>query len=156
MVNDINRVMSSYPQIYFACHRRHIRDDERGTVLTVQQASILDHLEAQPRTTLSELASHLGVTVSTASTGVTRLVKNGYVVRLRDEKDNRRVLLALTVAGNKVVQQNSVLDPDDVDQLLRLLEPAQRQTAVDALEALARAAQELLRRREQRRQRVNK
>jgi DNA-binding MarR family transcriptional regulator len=150
MVNDVERLMSSYPQIYFACHRRHIRDDETGTTLTLQQAGILDHLQANRQLTISKLARHLGVTDSTASTGIARLEKCGYVGRLRDVRDKRRVLLSLTVAGRRIVQQNSVLDADDVRDMLRLIAPAERRRTLDAIEVLALAARELLRKREQR------
>jgi hypothetical protein len=41
---QIARLLEAYPAIYLACHRRHIRDDERGHVVTDSQASVLAHL----------------------------------------------------------------------------------------------------------------
>jgi hypothetical protein len=53
--------LDAYPAIYLACHRRHIRDDESGAVVTAHQASVLDHLDIRKPTTLSRLAEHLGI-----------------------------------------------------------------------------------------------
>lgn len=149
MVTDVERLMSSYPKIYLACHRRHVRDNESGALLTVQQAGILDHLLDPSPMTVSRLARHLGVTDSTASTAVARLERSGYVVRRRDAVDKRRVWLTLALAGKRIVQDNSVLDPDDVNEMLRLLSSSERKKTLDALDLLARAARELVRRREQ-------
>ena len=38
-------VLECYPQIYFACHRRHVRDSATRELLSAHQASILDHLD---------------------------------------------------------------------------------------------------------------
>ena len=63
--NAVRQVMELYPRIYFACHTRHVRDDQSGAVISAHQASILDHLDEIEPTALNDLARHMGVTAST-------------------------------------------------------------------------------------------
>ena len=138
-------VMTLYPRIYFACHARHVRDPQSQRLLSRHQASILDHLDELEPTTLSDLARHMGVTAGTMSLAVDRLERKGYVVRLKDAKDRRRVHVRLTTAGVRVREAGSVLDPERVRSLVARLSDADRSRAVEGLALLARAAQDQVR-----------
>jgi DNA-binding MarR family transcriptional regulator len=152
MVNsNVERLLAAYPTIYLACHRDHTRADEAGNGLTEHQASILDHLHPTRPTTLGKLAEHMGVGRSTMSTNVARLVRAGYIVSRPDEHDRRRVGLTLTQAGKRVQDQNSVLNPQLIRQLFKLIEPEQAERALAGLETIAQAAQILLKRRKRER-----
>jgi len=135
-------VMTLYPRIYFACHTRHVRDPQSQRMLSRHQASILDHLDELEPTTVMDLAGHMGVTPATMSLAIDRLERKGYVVRLRDAKDRRRVHVRLTTAGVRVREASSVLDPTRVESLVARLSDEERRRAVDGLALLARAAQE--------------
>ena len=115
------RLMELYPKIFFACHRRHVRDRRSGAVLSAHQASILDHLDDVEPIALTALARHMGVTPSTMSLAIDRLEVGGYVRRSRDRDDGRRVQLRLTAAGVRVKEDQSVLDSGDVRSLLSRL-----------------------------------
>jgi MarR family transcriptional regulator, organic hydroperoxide resistance regulator len=136
--------MRLYPRIYFAGHTRHVRDPLSRRVLSRHQASVLDHLDERDPTTLNVLAAHMGVTPSTMSLTVDRLERKGYVVRLRDTSDRRRVQVRLTSAGVRVREATSVLDPARVQALLERLDDAERETAIHGLGLLARAADALM------------
>ena len=138
--DGVRRVLADYPRIYFACHRRHVRDPGGTRVLSATQASVLDHLDAVDPTALTALAAHMGVTPSTMSIAVDRLVRAGYVSRARDRADARRVQLRLTDAGVRIRSANSVLDPALVERMLRQLSAADRRRALDGLSLLAAAA----------------
>jgi DNA-binding MarR family transcriptional regulator len=92
--------MTLYPRIYFACHTRHVRDPQSQRLLSRHQASILDHLDELEPTTVMELAGHMGVTPATMSLAIDRLERKGYVVRLKDAKDRRRVHVRLRSAAS--------------------------------------------------------
>jgi DNA-binding MarR family transcriptional regulator len=147
----MKRLMDSYPKIYLACHRRHLRDDESGRALTQHQAGILDHLETEKPMMVSELARHMSVTESTMSINVAKLRRNGYVRRVRDRNDRRRAGLTLTAAGVRLKEQNSVLDPDLVMELLSLMNPEDLSRALQGMELLAQAAEKLMSKRPLRR-----
>lgn len=133
--------MAAYPRIWFACHRRHVRDPESGTLLSAHQASILDHLDTIEATSLTGLARHLGVTPGTMSVAVDRLQRHGYVRRTWDERDRRRVQLRLTEAGARVRSANSALDPARVETLLSRLTAEEQRAAIAGLQLLARGAE---------------
>ena len=136
------QVMTLYPRIYFACHTRHVRDPHTQKLLSRHQASVLDHLDEVEPTTLNDLAKHMGVTAGTMSLTIDRLERRGYVVRLRDVADRRRVHLRLTSAGVRVRQASSVLDPPRVEAVVARLTPQERDAALRGLALLARASQE--------------
>jgi DNA-binding MarR family transcriptional regulator len=133
-------VMTLYPRIYFACHTRHVRDPQSQRLLSRHQASVLDHLDEVDPMTLNGLAAHMGVTPATMSLTVDRLERKGYVVRLRDAADRRRVHLRLTSAGLRVREATTVLDASLVEALVTRLSEEDRDRAVHGLALLAGAA----------------
>ena len=141
---EVDAVLRCYPLIYFACHRRHVRDPKNKAVLSAHQASVLDHLDELEGTSLLELARHMGVTASTMSLMVDRLERGGYVRRDRSREDGRRVDLRLTRAGVRIKQQQNVLEPDLVSAMLGRLDPVRRRQALAGLELLAEASRELM------------
>ena len=130
-------------RIHFACRTRQVADPETQRSLSAHQASILDHLGEDSATTLSQLASHMGVTVSTMSLAIRRLVAEGYVDRRRDSGDGRRVCLSLTPAGARIKEAKSTLDPQRVAAMLEALSTEERSSALHGLALLARAAQSM-------------
>lgn len=140
----VETVLRCYPQIYFACHRRHVRDERTREVISAHQASILDHLDDIDSTSLLQLARHMGVTPSTMSLTVDRLERGGYVKRQRSTEDKRRVDLRLTPAGVSIKRQQKVLEPELVGAMLQRLDERQRARALKGLELLAQAAGELV------------
>ena len=139
----LTAVMTLYPRIYFACHTRHVRDPQSQRLLSRHQASILDHLDEVEPTTVMALAAHMGVTAATMSLSIDRLERKGYVVRLKDAKDRRRVHVRLTSAGVRVREASSVLDAGRVEALVARLSEQERARAVEGLALLARAGQDL-------------
>ena len=65
---------------------------ERLTILTITDKG---------NKTMGEIADKLGVTISTPTYTVTRLIEKGYVCRQRGEEDRRLVLVSLTEKGKK-------------------------------------------------------
>jgi MarR family transcriptional regulator, organic hydroperoxide resistance regulator len=145
MSAEVETVLECYPQIYFACHRRHVRDEQTSAVLSAHQASVLDHLDDVESTSLVELAKHMGVTPSTMSLTVDRLERGGYVSRERSAEDRRRVDLRLTESGARIKRQQKVLEPALVAAMLARLDERKRRQALRGLELLAEAAVELVR-----------
>lgn len=137
---DVAAVFRDYPRIYFACHRRHVRDPKSGQRVSAHQVSILDHLDAETPTMLGDLAGHMGVTPATMSIAVGRLVQQGHVTRVLDPVDRRKVQLRLTDAGVRVCAANSVLEPTLVADMLAQLSDRDRRAALRGLQLLGRAA----------------
>ena len=141
---EVETVLRCYPLIYFACHRRHVRDEQTKAVLSAHQASVLDHLDDVEGTSLLELAKHMGVTASTMSLTMDRLERAGYVTRKRSKQDGRRVDLRLTPAGVGIKRQQKVLEPHLVEAMLERMDEPKRRRALQGLELLAEASQEMM------------
>ena len=136
----VDRVLELYPRIFHACHSRHIRDPKTRETISVHQARVLDHLDQSDPTSLMGLARHMGVSASTMSLTVDRLVRRGYVTRSREAADRRVVNLRLTGAGARLKDSQSVLDPKRVMAMILKVPPADRDAAVRGLALLAEAA----------------
>ena len=145
--SQVRRLLDVYPAIFLACHRQLVREDESGKSITEPQASVLDHLHATRATTLSKLAEHMGVSRSTMSITVARLVRGGHIKRSRNNSDARCVNLTLTPAGARVKEQNTILEPELVKRMFRLMPAGEIETALQGIECLANYARILLRQR---------
>jgi DNA-binding MarR family transcriptional regulator len=146
----VSAILRHYPRIFLACHRRHTRDPKTGALVSERQVQILDHLDEIEPLSLSALAGHMGVTLSTMSIAVERLVNRGFVTRVADTADRRRVRLRLTESGARVCESQSVLDAELVDAMVAALPRRDRTSVLKGLALLARAAGESQRARSQR------
>lgn len=144
-------LLDCYPRIYLACHQRHVRDPVDERVLSAHQASILSHLDDVEGTRLTDLAEHMGVTLSTMSLAVSRLVRDGYVAREQDRDDRRQIKLRLTPDGVRMKEAQTVLDESTVVRMLGRMSEDERTRALEGLRLLAAAAHEEMKSRPQRR-----
>ena len=138
----VRRIQRAYPQIYLACHVEHTTSVRRHG-MSERDARLLAHLDELAPVTVSELARHLGVGLSTVSEAAQRLAALGLVTRARSSADRRSVALRLTRAGLAHMRDSSVLDADRVAAVLERLGARERAAAVRGLELLARASREL-------------
>ncbi|QNQ82023.1 MarR family transcriptional regulator [Lactobacillus sp. PV037] len=67
--------------------------------LTVKEMHAIDAITLHGELTVSQVASKLHVSRATITATVDRLVRKGYVKRVRDEKDRRVIHLKLTKKG---------------------------------------------------------
>jgi len=94
--------------------RRFLRLSEeavRARGLKPQQHQLLLALKGLPggrKATIGELAERLQVQHHSTVELIDRLVERGFVVRARDETDQRKVLITLTPQGENVLQELSL------------------------------------------------
>lgn len=72
---------------------------QRGRDLSILQLRSLAFLENNPGATLSAVADHVGLTLSSMSTQVSKLVHRRLVLRAESAADRRFVTLSLTDTG---------------------------------------------------------
>jgi DNA-binding MarR family transcriptional regulator len=137
---DVRLVQIAYPQIYFACHTRHVRRASTTTRLSATDSTLLAHLDEEHAVRPTALAKHLGVAASTLSAAIARLAALGYVEQRRSTRDGRVVDLLLSTRGAAAMQASSVLESARVSQMLAQLTAAERKRALEGLGLLARAA----------------
>lgn len=133
------RVARLFPEVY---RRYHWANRVRGADLPVTRRAleVLQHLAAGGPLTVGEQAEHLGLRRNSVSELLQRLEAKGLVARIRDERDERRVLVWLTDAGRDVVSRvGQVLAPDLIARVMATLSPEERATVVRGVELLATA-----------------
>jgi DNA-binding MarR family transcriptional regulator len=137
---EVRIVQTAYPQIYFACHTRHVRRASTATQLSATDSTLLAHLDEDWAVRPTALADHLGLAASTLSAAIARLNALGYVVQRRDTRDGRAIDLRLSAKGAAAMQASSVLDSARVKRMLNTLKAADRKRALEGLALLAKAA----------------
>jgi len=141
---DVELVQRCYPQIYLACHKRHIRASSTSYRLSARDSSILVHLNETVPVTPTELAAHMSVRGSTLSAAIHRLERLGYLQSKRMPRDRRTVALTLTPQGAKAMAETSVLDSERVGAVLAILNRSERKRALEGLELLAKASRQTM------------
>ena len=89
---------------------------------------------------MTAVAAHLALPKSSASVLVKDLARRGFVCRVRDSVDERRLALTLTAKGRRRVQADTVLRPDALAAALAALPQRRRQDLLTGMEALADSA----------------
>jgi DNA-binding MarR family transcriptional regulator len=96
------RMMELMPQIMKGIARHENNYLTRGKI-TFPQYWVLLHLSRHGQTTMSAIATMLGVSKPSATGTVERLIAQGFVRRDHDDKDRRIVWIAATVTGKKII-----------------------------------------------------
>ena len=109
--------------------------------VTMPQAKLLYLLGAAGDLHMADLVSRLGVSLSTVSELVDRVVDHGLVLRREDPADRRQVVGALTPAGRAFIDRFRELSAVEMRRLLALLDTEELDSVRRALAALARAAE---------------
>jgi DNA-binding MarR family transcriptional regulator len=108
--------------------------------ITMPQAKMLYLVAADGGVRMSVLASRLGVTLSTVSGLVDRLVDGGLVDRHDDPADRRQVVVAVTAEGARLLERFRELNRRQMGDLLGTLADRDLATVSQAIGILARAS----------------
>jgi DNA-binding MarR family transcriptional regulator len=101
--------------------------------MTVAQAAALDALRAEGPLRLGDLGRRLGITPSTLSRNLERLVARGLVTRAADPRDSRAAAAALTPAGRRAAARVARQDEAFARSVLERLPAGRRAATVEAL-----------------------
>lgn len=107
---------------------------------TMPQAKLLYLLGAHGDTHMAELVARLGVSLSTVSGLVDKVVDQGLAHRREDPLDRRQVVVGLTPAGSAFIDRFRELNARQMRELLEALEDGELEQVRLALGHLARAA----------------
>ena len=84
--------------------RRQFSKRSDSIDLSINEMHMLEAVGKGERTnteTISEIAEDLGITLPSVTVAINKLVKKGYVEKLRGEEDGRIVYVTLTKQGKK-------------------------------------------------------
>lgn len=108
--------------------------------VTMPQAKLLYLLAAAGDLHMSDLVARLGVSLSTVSGLVDRIVDHGLAHRREDPADRRQVVVGLTAAGTAFIDHFRELGADQMRDLLALLDDDELDSVRRSTMALGRAA----------------
>ena len=119
---------------------RELRKETEQLGVTARQATLLWLVRRSPGLSLAELAAEEGISPPALSGYVDRLERAGLLARVRSTEDRRRVGLALTEDGDKLLRRIRARRTTWLAGRLAELDPAE----LDALVAAAPALRKLL------------
>lgn len=99
--------------------------------LSGAQLFVLHELEKATAMSLSELAEKTRTDQSSVSVVVSRLVEGGYIMRERDRRDARRLVLTLTKTGRSVAEESPPVAQERILEILERMQPAERRRFAD-------------------------
>jgi DNA-binding MarR family transcriptional regulator len=108
--------------------------------ITMPQAKLLYLLGASGELHMSDLVQRLGVSLSTVSGLVDRVVDHGLATRREDAVDRRQVVVGLTPAGATFIDRFRELNARQMRDLLHDLDDTELAQLRSALTALTRSA----------------
>jgi DNA-binding MarR family transcriptional regulator len=108
--------------------------------LTYAQAQVLFQVARNPNTLMTDVARTFGITLPAVTQVVDRLVAKKFLERRDNPRDRRQVLLAVTAAGDALVQELEQAQLDGLDTVLDRLENGERKEIIRGLERLVSAA----------------
>ena len=108
--------------------------------LTMSQAKVLYLVQAGPNLRMSELAARLGVSLSTISGVVDRLVDQGMLTRHDDPANRRQVVILITPTGVEHLERLRELNAGQLRSLLARVAAADLGHIERALRILSAAA----------------
>jgi DNA-binding MarR family transcriptional regulator len=136
----LTEVVREWSEVYM---HRSMRDFKRfmdETDLSFSQISVLMRLKHGGKSGVSEIGGQMGVTNAAASQAVDRLVHLGLIERTEDPDDRRAKRLALTQAGQAVIEKAIEARSQWIEGLTEALTPAQQDMIIAALTLLTEAA----------------
>jgi len=131
MGEDLQRMLNTYFGIVRQVSR--ILDFVEGD-LTLQEIRILEFVEEFSESTMGQLSERFPLPASTATRFVDKLVRKGYLERVRLETDRRQVLIRASQKGFQLLQKRtdrrnkffqkmfSELSQDDISALSQIFQ----------------------------------
>lgn len=104
--------------------------------LSMPQVAALQYLHAEAPATVSEIASHLNLTMAATSHLVERLVVKGLVSRTENARDRRQKQVSLSSDGGLLVAESHARAAAVLDALLSDVSPAKRAAMATAVHAV--------------------
>ncbi|WP_165173488.1 MarR family winged helix-turn-helix transcriptional regulator [Adlercreutzia sp. ZJ242] len=101
--------------------------------LTITEIHTIEAVGYRDENPMNVVAARLDVTLATLTIAVNRLVEKGFVARVRDEADRRRVLVSLTKRGRQVYRAHHLFHQRLIEEALADLSEEEEAVLCDAL-----------------------
>ena len=137
----IDRVLASYELLMRRVASWHA-PDLMEVAITMSQVKVLYLVAASQGMRMSELAARLGVSISTTSGLVDRLVDHALLTRHDDPADRRQVVVTITPSGSATLERFRELNAAQMRRILAGLGDSELDCVERATDILAAAARD--------------
>jgi DNA-binding MarR family transcriptional regulator len=110
--------------------------------MTLSQRRILSRLRDGPRSA-GEIATALGISSPSLTRMLTKLEERGLIVRALDKGDRRRILVELTIQGQRSIEDHRVFSGTSLVRAAKNLSAAEQRNLTESVALLVRLAREL-------------
>lgn len=104
--------------------------------ITVTDMHIIEAIGVKEPRTMSTISKSLGVTMGTLTVGINGLVKKGYVIRTRGEKDKRIVYASLTEKGKAAFIHHMRFHKNMIDEVTQDLSQEEAEVLIKTFSRL--------------------
>ena len=118
--HTLNELLVDLFNYILLIEEKNLRD--QGVKLSMTEVHILEAIEKSESNMMSAIAKRLMVTQGTLTVSTSKLVKKGYVERVRDERDKRIVRLKLTERAENILEIHNRFHEEMIERLLNELE----------------------------------
>lgn len=118
-------------------HILDIEEDElhkAGVTLSMKEVHAIEAISLTIDKTMSNVAKRLRITVGSLTICIDRLVSKGYVKRVNDEFDRRKVIIELTKKGEEVLQIHNHFHEEMLNDALNDLNIEEEKVLIKSLE----------------------
>lgn len=105
--------------------------------ITNNDMHVIEAIGLHQEKNMSTIARSLSVTMGTLTTAMNSLVKKGYVVRKRGEKDKRVVYISLSEKGEKAYLHHEKFHRDMINAIVERLDEEQTEILIQTLQDLS-------------------
>jgi DNA-binding MarR family transcriptional regulator len=137
----LDDVLHQWAEVFMRRNMREFRRMIEASDLSPTQMIALFRLHYRKSSSVSEIASHLGVSIAAASQLIERLVQSGLVERSENPADRREKLLVLSPKGREMMAHNISMHREWIAGLVDQLLPSQQDQITSSLRMLIQAAQ---------------
>jgi len=137
-VDKINRINQTLVQLFNLVLKLEEKALKESTFrnLSITEIHTLTAITENQTKTMTQVAKELGISVSTLTTAINRLVHKGYVHRFRVEEDRRIVKIQLTEAGKSALREHEAFHIAMVSDALKTLSPDEIDRFSDTMDGL--------------------
>jgi DNA-binding MarR family transcriptional regulator len=110
---------------------------KQGLTLSMSEVHVLEAIMKTDEPIMGSVAKRLRITMGTLTTSINTLVKKGYVLRVKDSLDKRKVLLKLTNKSIPVMKLHDAFHEDMISTVIKDLHIDQNEALIQSLESLS-------------------
>ena len=132
--HTLNELLVDLCNYILLIEEKNLRD--QGVKLSMTEVHILEAIQKSESNMMSAIAKRLMVTQGTLTVSTSKLVKKGYVERVKDEKDKRIVRLTLTDKAESIMQIHNQFHEAMIEKLLNELELDKEEELINSLKNL--------------------